>query len=534
MTIKKIISLLLITVLIVGLFPGNILANKREPELVLSGKQFVSTIDSGVYTLTLSLKNNPGIVSLRCNLMWDTNVFDLIKIEKGSLLDEMDCIGPESWNMNTGEIAHNKKIANPATFYFRDYTCEENYEGDGDILVCTFKLKEGVQEGYSIDFGVKLTVEGSSLNVNLEKIYWLEGSLNISAIECTHEWGEASCANPETCILCGETRGNVLNHIWVAGAVMSPTCTEEGYTDYSCSRCSETKKDNIILANGHGERVYTYYTESTCTVGGGYKTVCSICNGYPVIVEFEPIGHSWSNGMVTKAPTCTENGILSFTCANGCGEVKEQTILKIEHNYVQTTIAPTCVEQGYTILKCTICGDEQGEKINIIPPSGQHDWVAGEVVAPTCTAGGYTPNTCSICGETTNTDETDALGHTWGEGVVTAPTCIAGGYTTKTCSVCDATEQYDETEIDPDAHNWELGVCTLCGAINYGDVNGDGVIDDVDDMLLTRYLAQWPDIDIIEATADVNGDGEIDEVDNATLARYLAQWPDIVLGPVEG
>ena len=163
-----------------------------------------------------------------------------------------------------------------------------------------------------------------------------------------------------------------------------------------------------------------------------------------------------------------------------------------------------------------------------------HDWVAGEVVDPTCTAGGYTPNTCSICGETTNTDETEALGHDWDEGVVTAPTCIAGGYTTRTCSVCDETEQYDETEIDPDAHNWEQGVCTLCGAINYGDVNGDGVIDDIDDMLLTRYLAQWPDIDIIEATADVNGDGEIDEVDNATLARYLAQWPDIVLGPVEG
>lgn len=57
-----------------------------------------------------------------------------------------------------------------------------------------------------------------------------------------------------------------------------------------------------------------------------------------------------------------------------------------------------------------------------------------------------------------------------------------------------------------------------------GNVNKDRVVDDIDVMLLTRYLAKWDDISINLATADVNNDGFVDDLDIMILTRYLAKW----------
>ncbi|MCH5324197.1 MAG: leucine-rich repeat protein [Eubacterium sp.] len=56
-----------------------------------------------------------------------------------------------------------------------------------------------------------------------------------------------------------------------------------------------------------------------------------------------------------------------------------------------------------------------------------------------------------------------------------------------------------------------------------GDVNGDGVIDPLDNIALAMWLAGW-DGEINEAAADINGDGTIDPLDNIALAMQLAGW----------
>ena len=61
-----------------------------------------------------------------------------------------------------------------------------------------------------------------------------------------------------------------------------------------------------------------------------------------------------------------------------------------------------------------------------------------------------------------------------------------------------------------------------------GDVNGDGEVDDVDSIILERYLAGW-EVEIDAAASDVNADDEVDDVDAIILARYLAGW-DVPLG----
>ena len=58
-----------------------------------------------------------------------------------------------------------------------------------------------------------------------------------------------------------------------------------------------------------------------------------------------------------------------------------------------------------------------------------------------------------------------------------------------------------------------------------GDVNGDGVVNAKDRMLLTRYLAKWSGYENIDMTAaDVNNDGQVNAKDRMILTRHIAKW----------
>ena len=46
------------------------------------------------------------------------------------------------------------------------------------------------------------------------------------------------------------------------------------------------------------------------------------------------------------------------------------------HQFVETTVAPTCTESGYTVSKCTRCGEEEGERTNLVAPLG-HEYKNG-------------------------------------------------------------------------------------------------------------------------------------------------------------
>ena len=75
-------------------------------------------------------------------------------------------------------------------------------------------------------------------------------------------------------------------------------------------------------------------------------------------VEMTNIGHNGSN-TVTQT---RQNGEWVTKCSN--------------HEFVETTVAPTCTESGYTVSKCTRCGKETGEHTNIVAPLG-HEYKNG-------------------------------------------------------------------------------------------------------------------------------------------------------------
>ena len=141
------------------------------------------------------------------------------------------------------------------------------------------------------------------------------------------------------------------------------------------------------------------------------------------------------------------------------------------------------------------------------------------------------------------------LGHVWNDWSVSVPaTCVLSGENTRICSVCEKTE----TEVIPATgdHSFSDGLCINCGeadpdyvAFIYGDVNGDGVINTKDVILLRKYIAAKNPItgecDVeISAGADANGDGVINTKDVILLRKYIAAKDpitgesNVVLGPV--
>lgn len=58
---------------------------------------------------------------------------------------------------------------------------------------------------------------------------------------------------------------------------VAPTCTEEGYTIYRCSRCGATEHRDVVPATGHTGELRDA-REATCTESGYTgDTYCSVC-----------------------------------------------------------------------------------------------------------------------------------------------------------------------------------------------------------------------------------------------------------------
>ncbi|MBE6717605.1 MAG: hypothetical protein E7573_11895 [Ruminococcaceae bacterium] len=68
------------------------------------------------------------------------------------------------------------------------------------------------------------------------------------------------------------------------------------------------------------------------------------------------------------------------------------------HLYEATNVAPTCVESGYTLYACPLCGDSYKDYKNGLPSLGHNygDWKTLQEVS--CIDEGYQQRDCSRCG----------------------------------------------------------------------------------------------------------------------------------------
>lgn len=102
-------------------------------------------------------------------------------------------------------------------------------------------------------------------------------------------------------------------------------------------------------------------------------------------------GHTWDEGAVTTEPTCTKEGVMTYTCTVCEKETKTEPIETLEHEYSEETD------------KCS-CG--------ALKPEHKHAYDEyTQTKAPTCTAAGSETATCK-CGAT-DTKSVPNLGHSF-------------------------------------------------------------------------------------------------------------------------
>ena len=205
------------------------------------------------------------------------------------------------------------------------------------------------------------------------------------------------------------------------------------YANYSSSSYATFR-----CVEAHEHSYTAVVTAPTCTEKG-YTTHTCACGESYVDTYVDALGHSWDSGTVTKEPTETETGTKTFTCTR-CGETKTEIIPKLTH------------EHSYKAV----------------------------VTAPTCTAKGYTTHTCA-CGDSYVDTYTDALGHAWDSGKVTKqPTATETGVRTYTCTRCHETKtesipvvSVDVTQMFTDVtKNWAYPGIQYC--VTHGIMGGMG------------------------------------------------------------
>ncbi|MCD7822974.1 MAG: carbohydrate-binding domain-containing protein, partial [Oscillospiraceae bacterium] len=256
----------------------------------------------------------------------------------------------------------------------------------------------------------------------------------------------------------------------VSGA---PTATSDAY-QYNAS--SDTSYPNIIYSASYdttaetlswksygtgfyGYRIDTYISGDEDTI---YKQTYTQSTSISASEIYPDSGTYWF-----KIFLVDEQGVNINTSSNAWICVRtgsyEYTFPAHTHSYTSAvTTAATCTENGVMTYTCS-CGDSYTE---VIPATG-HDYES-VVTAPTCTEGGYTTFTCTGCGQYYTAYNTAATGHSTEIRNAVDATCTTDGYTgDEVCTVCEETITSGEV-IPATGHNYENGVCTVCGEAEPG------------------------------------------------------------------
>ena len=355
--------------------------------------------------------------------------------------------------------------------------------------------------------------ENANADNEIEKDSWVISINKENHTGTVVNGGTADVHTKYSC--CGTTVS--AEHSYTSSVVTEPTCTTKGTTKYSCEcgysytaqdvpeaehdwettlrydndnhwyKCENCEATKDTTAHNHSttEKDGTHHW-TKCACGHTTDKVahsdaetdkdhnCDTCG--------QTVGdHSYDEGVVTTAPTCTKEGVKTFTC--NCGHTYTEDVDINPANHVNTTAHEqtdaTCTEVGYTAgtycedCKTWIDGHAEIEKIpHADGEDNNHDCDAcGEKnieghtsgtaveenrVDSTCTKEGSYNSVvyCTECGAelSRETKTIEKKAHTEETIPAVAPGCETTGLTAGTkCSVCGET-LVAQTEVAAKGH----------------------------------------------------------------------------------
>ena len=330
-----------------------------------------------------------------------------------------------------------------------------------------------VNRGYSTSKGVTVSLRKSAVDGDVVDSVALDtlGTLglqhvsfetdgtdgNLFYITLDGKAADDNGANDADFVVIRKEKANACQHNYEQTTIAAE-CERPGYIIMTCSSCGDSYVQKTLAELGHD------YLNGTCTRCGQKEGET-------------PHKHSYKD--IVTAPTCTEKGYTTHTCA--CGNSYVDTYVDaLGHAWDEgkVTKEPTETETGVKTFTCTRCGETRTETMPVIPHVHSYKDV---VTAPTCTEKGYTTHTCA-CGDSYVDTYVDALGHAWDNGKVTKePTATETGVRTYTCTRCSATKtetipatgSVDVTQMFTDVtKNWAYPGIQYC--VTHGIMGGMG------------------------------------------------------------
>ena len=148
------------------------------------------------------------------------------------------------------------------------------------------------------------------------EIYAFAICFMLTGCHLRHDWQEATCTEPRTCLTGGETEGKALGHTW-----LSATCTEPK----TCSVCGETKGEAL----GHDYLEANYQQPATCQY-------CGETEGEPLEADFEKNGYICDVELDTPYSYTTlcgnDSGFIQYT-TTGTVTFTDYSIISPDETY---------------------------------------------------------------------------------------------------------------------------------------------------------------------------------------------------------
>lgn len=400
-------------------------------------------------------------------------------------------------------VCHTTRTTINENSHYADHTWTE---GDGTVTCtkCGWEHTHRWVEDTSKTVPATCTSEGSKTYYCTadykdydQEVHKCHSTKTETLAKTAHHWVNGVCTE------CGATH----EHDWQEQTTLtkSPTCIKKGSKTYKCSKCGETKVEEIP-ATGHTWKIHQIATNkseckcsvcgatkahdlkvvskdpATCTKKGIIHYVCKDCG--KKVRDNDPdapaLGHDWKNQdgtcsrcnaqhthnwgewKTTTPADCTTEGEEVRQC-NTCRFEETRTLAKTDHQWGEWNITtkPSCTTEGEEVRQCQNCQKTETKKLE----KTAHVTEVVGAKESTCTTAGYSGDeVCKHCHEVIKKGHELALAqHQWGEWKTTTPaSCTHEGEETRQCKNCQETETRKLKKTDHDWSEWKTTTKPSC------------------------------------------------------------------------
>ena len=274
---------------------------------------------------------------------------------------------------------------------------------------------------------------------------------------------------------------------WKKGA--NSLVLSEELADLTSWKVSFDENGNAVMINAADETRQLWWNNTNprfaCYAGKSENDQYHTVQFYAVIEE-GVCRHTEATGEITTAATCTEAGVMTYTCT--CGYSWTEAIAALGHTNDEgvITTAATCTEAGVMTYTCTVCGATEEKSI----PATGHNFVDG---------------TCTACGE--------AQPETAKFELIDLETIVEGNYVIAAVLGGEYPTVYPATSKITTGNNFDWAVSATAAVANENVISADDLPEDAmvfafkgnnTDGFTVSYVAEGVEMYLGYTTVDSN------------------------------